>query len=434
MKIVNVTPGLIQIPPNGWGAVEKIIWEYHNNFMEMGHESHIKYLSEVQPNEYDIVHIHVANLALEAHKRGIPYYFSMHDHHSVLYGTDSSVYKENREAIEKSVLSFLPARYLVDYFGLENAIYLPHGVNTSFFKEKSKAGQEHSILCVANNGYANDATADRKGFLPAIEVARKLGLPITICGPEKNNKTFFEAQKMELSDWKHNPIEYENLTIKYNLTEEALKSEFHKHTIFLHLSELEAGHPNLTITEAMASGLVVVGTLEADTVLDGFVKVTRGVDEAVTKIKEVLSNYDNYRRRSLQTVKKLDWNIVTKELMNHYKFSRETIREKLIHSYMDGKPLKRSMRKIGNKFHCSYIDGPKVEILGNEEKEYTVKFTDLDTGNIVFETKIRKNHWAKSNIKYYVNWEMRVYDGDELVYVDRFNAQNKNVFIKFESS
>ena len=28
MKVIQVTPGLIPIPPNGWGAVERIIWEY----------------------------------------------------------------------------------------------------------------------------------------------------------------------------------------------------------------------------------------------------------------------------------------------------------------------------------------------------------------------------------------------------------------------
>ena len=31
MKITQVTPGLITIPPNGWGAIEKVIWNYHLN-------------------------------------------------------------------------------------------------------------------------------------------------------------------------------------------------------------------------------------------------------------------------------------------------------------------------------------------------------------------------------------------------------------------
>ena len=28
MRIVHVATGLITIPPNGWGAVERLIWEY----------------------------------------------------------------------------------------------------------------------------------------------------------------------------------------------------------------------------------------------------------------------------------------------------------------------------------------------------------------------------------------------------------------------
>jgi hypothetical protein len=28
MNIIQVTPGVIPISPNGWGAVEKVIWEY----------------------------------------------------------------------------------------------------------------------------------------------------------------------------------------------------------------------------------------------------------------------------------------------------------------------------------------------------------------------------------------------------------------------
>jgi hypothetical protein len=50
MRISQVTPGLIPIPPNGWGAVEKIIWEYHCISNDMGHDSHIKYLNDVDPS------------------------------------------------------------------------------------------------------------------------------------------------------------------------------------------------------------------------------------------------------------------------------------------------------------------------------------------------------------------------------------------------
>jgi hypothetical protein len=99
MKIIQVNLGLLPIPPNGWGAVEKIIWDYYQLLNNKGLDCQIKYLNEIHYADDTIVHVHVANLANECHKRGIPYIFSLHDHHSYLYGKESDVYKENLQAI-----------------------------------------------------------------------------------------------------------------------------------------------------------------------------------------------------------------------------------------------------------------------------------------------------------------------------------------------
>jgi hypothetical protein len=57
---------------------------YTPELLKLGHQSEIRYLDDVKPGEFDIVHIHVANLALMAAERGIPYYFTVHDHHALL--------------------------------------------------------------------------------------------------------------------------------------------------------------------------------------------------------------------------------------------------------------------------------------------------------------------------------------------------------------
>ena len=95
MKIINITPGLISIPPNGWGAIEKIIWDYHLELNKLNIRNEIKYLNDVKYDESVVVHVHVANLANMLHERDIPYIFTIHDHHAFLYGKDSHVYKEN---------------------------------------------------------------------------------------------------------------------------------------------------------------------------------------------------------------------------------------------------------------------------------------------------------------------------------------------------
>ncbi len=100
MKICQVHPGCgIPVPPPNWGAVEKIVWEFTQNLRLLGHEVDIKYANEIQPGEYDIVHVHMANLCHFLHERNIPYIYQLHDHHAFYYGKNSFVFKENLKDI-----------------------------------------------------------------------------------------------------------------------------------------------------------------------------------------------------------------------------------------------------------------------------------------------------------------------------------------------
>ena len=38
MKICIVGPGIMPIPPTGWGAVEILIWDYKETLEKLGHE------------------------------------------------------------------------------------------------------------------------------------------------------------------------------------------------------------------------------------------------------------------------------------------------------------------------------------------------------------------------------------------------------------
>ena len=64
MKICLIGPGYMNIPPNGWGAVESLIWDYYQNLVKKNINVEIinnKNLNEVilyiNKNNFDVVHI-----------------------------------------------------------------------------------------------------------------------------------------------------------------------------------------------------------------------------------------------------------------------------------------------------------------------------------------------------------------------------------------
>jgi len=205
MRICQVTPGNIEIPPKGWGAIEKIIWEYKLALERRGHQVDIMHLDELSfiknekrpSHDFDVVHIHMANLAIQAKNDGIPYIFTCHDHHAYIQGKTSPVYKENLEAIKGAKLSIVPAEYLVEYFD-NIPIYLEHGVDPDKYAipevwPKDRIGK--GLLCVGKTGYVTDTTEDRKGFSYAIEAANELRVSITWAGPRQDNEEFINKHK-----------------------------------------------------------------------------------------------------------------------------------------------------------------------------------------------------------------------------------------------
>jgi glycosyltransferase involved in cell wall biosynthesis len=65
MKIALIGPGIIEIPPKGWGAVESLIWDYATELGELGHEGVIintpdpnEIIRELKKDDYDFIHVH----------------------------------------------------------------------------------------------------------------------------------------------------------------------------------------------------------------------------------------------------------------------------------------------------------------------------------------------------------------------------------------
>jgi glycosyltransferase involved in cell wall biosynthesis len=311
MKIAQIHPGCgISVPPPSWGAIEKIVWEFMVNLKKLGHQVDLKWTNEVKPGEYDLVMVHVANLALELADKGIPYIFQHHDHHAFHYGKTSDVYKQNKEAMEKSVFSLVPARYLVDYFELSNVYYFSHGINTEeFYSIEKSTPKSPKLLMIANNGLAGDPGFDRKGFTYGIALAQSRNLPITIAGPS-NNKHFFNNHLWVLA--------YPKLNIIFDLPNEQLLNLYHQHDIFVHPTMLEAGHPNLTMLEAVAAGLPLIADWEHETTFHGAWRSPRDVFEMSRGLDDIMNNWELYRIKCSETAKELSWYNRSKELISLY--------------------------------------------------------------------------------------------------------------------
>ena len=87
------------------------------------------------------------------------------------------------------------------------------------------------------------------------------------------------------------------------------------------------------------------------------------------------------------------------------------------------KPIEKNEMKI------SYLDGPRVEFLGNKKESYRVEFLNKQTGSVIFSDTIKNNMWTASSKKYYIPWQIKV-NG---VVVDELDLEGKEVLISLES-
>jgi autotransporter strand-loop-strand O-heptosyltransferase len=422
-KIIQVTPGNIPIPSNGWGAVEKIIWEYKLQLEKTGYEVEILYTDEVN-NSDGIVHVHMANLANILYERGIEYTFSLHDHHVEYFGKDSQCYKDNYEAIKNSKLTFVHSPHLIEYFdNMSNIIYLQHGANLKNypFIDRRPNGN-YRLLMMANNGLGGDPLNDRKGFLLGIDAARKLNLDLTIMCPG-TNRQFFEHHIDTL------PV---GINILYDLNHEEAAEQFTKHDIFLNPSSIEAGHPNLTVTESLVSGIPVVGTSFVE--IPGLVRCQNNVDSLIDGITRCIREYDSLVEKAKVNRESLSWDIVVTKMLQHYK-NKYSISEKeqLEWQYTNTKLIHREKQEKSG-IHVDFKSGRAFLKTSFFSEGVHAVFRDRRTNRILFDSNIGKGpgQWSYIYAPYdrFIDWEVSVNYGVVPMYVKTLNLSGEKVLIR----
>ena len=93
-------------------------------------------------------------------------------------------------------------------------------------------------------------------------------------------------------------------------------------------------------------------------------------------------------------------------------------------------PIKqRSPNRVTINQH--FIEQPFLEILGNSDAVYDVKFYDGD--KLYHHDRIKANHWVKLSRRYYTKWRTEVWENDTLIYENTLNLFGKSVLISFDS-
>ena len=89
--------------------------------------------------------------------------------------------------------------------------------------------------------------------------------------------------------------------------------------------------------------------------------------------------------------------------------------------------LKDYKNRESNEIKVTFTDGPRVEILGETNRNYFVEF--LDKGEVIHSGTISNNMWISAGRKWFTEWEIKI-DGETY---HKFNSQGKNVRISLDS-
>lgn len=137
-------------------------------------------------------------------------------------------------------------------------------------------------------------------------------------------------------------------------------------------------------------------------------------------MRDVYLNYTDYKQKALQESveirEKFNWDEIGK-----LGYSKLVDFHNKISSPNYSKP------KIDNTINVSFIDGPKVDILGPDEKEYEIEFLDGD--ELIYKTTIKNNMWTSCGRKYFTNWTIKI--NGEIHH--KFDLKDKRVLISLDS-
>jgi autotransporter strand-loop-strand O-heptosyltransferase len=84
------------------------------------------------------------------------------------------------------------------------------------------------------------------------------------------------------------------------------------------------------------------------------------------------------------------------------------------------------------KIISHFIEQPFLEIKGESDSDYLIKFFD-GNGVCHYENTIKSNHWVKLSRRYFTKWTVKVWENGKIIYDKILNYTNQRVYIALDS-
>jgi autotransporter strand-loop-strand O-heptosyltransferase len=84
------------------------------------------------------------------------------------------------------------------------------------------------------------------------------------------------------------------------------------------------------------------------------------------------------------------------------------------------------------KIISHFIEQPFLEIRGESDSDYLVKFFD-ENGVCHYENSIKSNHWVKLSRRYFTKWTVKVWENGKIIYDKILDYTNQRVYIALDS-
>ena len=301
MKIVLIGPGIMPIPPTGWGAVEILVWDTKNALEELGHEVLIintknarDIIDKINTFKPDFVHVHydefVPLVPFIQYPNAITSHYGYLERPKMFGGYTNVANEFMRIKPNVFCLSEGIEKVYNVMFNLPNTFITPNGVNLNEF-----------------NFISDPEHPDRSIYLAKVDYRKRQHLFQSIdslwyAGNIADDR--FNTKKNYLGEWSKDTL-YNELTEYGNL---------------VLLSDGEA-HP-LVCMEALSAGLGVVvtewGAANLDATKDFITIIPESKVSDIAYVQSQIINNRNYsvehRQEIIEYSKQFDWVNVIKDV------------------------------------------------------------------------------------------------------------------------